>query len=434
MKIHSEVLSTLILSALVFALFAGCGGGDKATNNFTPLPSTGTPSDPDDGDGGEVATTGFYVSVNQDDDQPIETKIHAFNAFSTDCIIPTATTTPTDLKCLLNIRELDLYLNQTRLEVNLAPGMCKYLIEQPYWYYNDKAGDGPATLNVEVDSDLEQVTACSVAAGTGTEVGSISASGERCTVAEGYFNASGVFICGYDYKTDDPDKANCCMGAYTKTTATTSGGLTSVTKSSGRYGGKYGNCASGPAVRGMGTTKLGAPWPVDGRYGLPQNQFTYVSQVDGLNKYTDIPAGIDVNEAAWANVYSANMYGWTDYVAGTHSTASLPLAMSYDTDADGSSIRAPNPTYSFICSDNGRDVKHRIQVYVNEWDTNEKYDSYISSGGNTTYSPNVDAGDVEGVDCATTSSVPGSGYCDDFWDWDQISANTITFPEEYIEK
>jgi len=70
-------------------------------------------------------------------------------------------------------------------------------------------------------------------------------------------------------------------------------------------------------------------------------------------------------------------------------------------------------------------VKHRIRVYVNEWDTNESFAAYKAGNGDKTKSPNAAPTDRDGIECDAGSSV--SGLCDDYQDWDRLGTD---YPNE----
>ncbi|MEK7356909.1 MAG: hypothetical protein AAB250_10695, partial [Bdellovibrionota bacterium] len=376
MKHH---LSSIIFATLVtlgLGLFTGCGGGDKSSAGFPSTP-------PEDDDDPVVSTTGFYVRVTANDDKPVTTYLHKFNSFTASCEIPTTTTTPTDLQCILNVKEVDLFLAPTQLEINVPPGMCKYFYEYPYWYWDRRPGKGPSSLSATITDGV--MTACSADSVAG------AVGGGGCSVADGFFESSGEFKCAYDYSLT-PGYPNCCGGTYGKTLTTITAGTPTYAYSNGAYGGKIGNCAGGPGVAGM-------DWPTSPTSGLPSSMWTYVPQGAGHIKITEIPAAIDVDNATDTSVYSANMYGWTNYVAGTHSAATLPTGLSAPIDLSGDTLTAANPAYVFGCYDSARELKHRIRVYINEWDTNENFEAYATSAGNTANSPNSGATDVEGIQC-----------------------------------
>lgn len=399
-----QIRLEMIIAIAATAFLAACGGGSAATNNFTPLPSTGTPTT------GVGVSTGFYVKVS---DTNFTTSLHKFGSYSSSCSIPTTTTTPTDLQCLLNIQEADLFFNDLNLEINLPAGMCKYYVEYPYWYWNRQPGIGPATLAATITGGtLADCTADGVA-------GTVATDGSRCSVQEGEFDATGAFKCLYDYSTLTGTNVgpNCCSGDYVKTVTTN--GTPATT--SGKYGGKVGNCAAGPG-------KIGTGWPVSSLNGLPMMKYTTVSQTLGMNATKTIPSVFSVAAVTGGDTYSANFFGWSTYAAGSTLTTDLPYALSANTDSSGSYTGVPNPAYVFACSDNGSEFKHMIRVYINEWDTAENFEAYNSSGGDTTHSPNVSCVALEGIGCAVGSSVTGLGYCDDFWDWDQYTTNGVLFP------
>jgi hypothetical protein len=384
------------VSTFACALLVGCGGGDKASNNFTPLPSTGGGGNTTVGD-----TTGFYVSVKDNDDINLETKIHKFNDFSASCSVPSTTTTGQDISCLLNVKEADLFIAGLTMQVNFPSTMCRYLVTYPYWYYKDEPGIGPAVLAIDYDTDQKIINSCTIDGVAGT----LNPAKTVCTGTEGYFTNTGSFTCEY---------GDCCMGTGVVTKTITASSLTTTNAPETlEYGGKFGNCASGAGLLN---------WKLDSTYGLPRAVVTNSTDVKSEYK---IAAAISNDKSK--NLVGANMYAWTDYVAGTHATATVPMAMSYDTDLSGSAINEPNPAYQFYCMDENFETKHRINVYVNEWDTKSAFETYILAGS-TSVSPNSAPTDTEGVNCFSEGVLGGD--CDDFWDWDRNTVNGNGFPGE----
>ncbi len=392
--------SILILSLSLVPLLSACSKTETASGD---LEST-APDNPGDGIVNDAG--GFYVRVVP---QPLVTaSIHAFNDFAASCTIDTAASA-TDLLCMVNIREQDLYFWGLTFEINIPRAMCKYLVELPYYYYNRMGGTGPRSIEVTTNA-AGALTTCDIDNVPGTIAG-----GAYCTFpnGDGWTDGGGQPHCLYDYSPDGP---NCCTGDYTSVITTPDG----TTSSSGRYGGAFGSCLSGPAT----DTEI---WKVS-KSGWPQRMHYSIAE-SGFNRTFKAKSPISV----WAggfNVYVSNFFGWTGYTTSNAAWLALtrPEAFVPGTDFGGNNIPSAHESYEYMCLDESAEVKHRIRVYVNEWDTNEKFAAYHTGSGATANSPNAATTDQDGVHCDVGGSV--TGWCDDYEDWDR---NMTTYPNEVLQ-
>lgn len=389
------VLATVSLSAC----------SKEKSNGGTFPESSNPPSNPG---GGKVDESGgFYVKVAST--LGISTLVHKFDDYGSACKIE-STAAATDLLCMVNVREQDLHFWGLAFEVNLPRNMCKYLRETPYFYYNRPTGFGPKSIAVSVNAS-GIVTGCTVDGNNGTLSGTI------CTfpAGDGTVDASGVISCAYDYSADGG--ANCCMGKYSVSVATPDG----VSSTSGSYGGKYGACLSGPATHDD-WLKNKDLWPS----ALLQNVLE--TGYNNGGSYT-IEAPLKVF-GGWKNVYAANFFGWTAYTTSQAAwlAATRPKAIVPVTDLGLNPLKSANEAYMYECLDESGEVKHRIRVYVNEWDTNENFAAYKAGSGDKTKSPNAAPTDRDGIECDVGSSV--SGLCDDYYDWDRLGTD---YPNEVVQ-
>jgi hypothetical protein len=417
----ATIAVALFLCAGMAAL-ASCGGTANpntidSTLGFSSTGTTTTSPTP--------SSSGFYVHVQATSSPTIETLMHKFNSYGSDCII-TQGSSPSDIRCLVSIREEDLYFNGLTLNINVPAGMCNYLQEYPYWYYNFEPGYGASSIYIDqvnggcsVDSKYYyNITGQSNTAHT-------SYSNGTCTVT----NASGQTIvsatsssstCPYNYTLNTPAGPNCCGGSYTITTLTSSG--TSTTTAS--YGGNPFACADGPTQANS--------WPKVNNEPIPVQTSVLTS---GLNKTYTIAAPIQEKQGNGLNnldVYGANFYAWTTYKgmgttynAATYNAATIPKAIKPSTDREGNTLVAGNESYTYLCLDQAAAIKHRIRVYILKWDSADQYALYKGSSGTSGTPTNVNGqgiNSVEGTDCDVGSAL--TGPCDSYYSWDDVDSAT----------
>jgi hypothetical protein len=403
-------VSTFVMMSAMFGLSA-CGGG--ASNGFVSSPSNGGGGTDTGGIGGTVQSTGIFISMVPKD-QPVTTYLHQFNNFNAPCTIVKGAA-PTDMQCLLNVRELDLYEQGLKMDLNIAPGMCDYVSDVPYSFYNRRPGHGPIAINIFIDDNAPGTDACTVTKANGVVVAGVI-SGHSCNWAGGTATPDGTATCDYDYSTLPTPGPNCCEGIYSfnsslKTVGATS--FTSVNTTGNSWKGNNSLCLAGPYLDST------SGWKYNSKTGAPYEQIR-PAKVVGFNQYYTIKAPITLNGAD--NTYAANFWDWTSYAAGALSNAALPTAMKNSADALGifASV-SPHPSYDFTCYDQAMEVKHRIRVYINEWDTDTAFTNYaaaLTEPARVLFSP-----------VATGACDLTGGPCDDIWGWSQY---TITYPNSDI--
>lgn len=391
LKSLQSVIALGLLATFSFAIL-GCGEA-KPKGTFSS-PSSGD----DDGDGVTPGNaTGFYVKPLAVD-WPVTTLLHKFGNIATPCaVLSSSTGADKDIQCLFNVREGDSFYSDLKWEFNAPPGMCAYILETPSYFYNNRPGVGPATVSVTISGTPATVQSCSAGVTNGT------ISGGLCSTPEMTVDSTGAFKCTYDYT--GSGMANCCDGDVTMSKSDSGG--TVVTNTS--WGGKIGNCANGVfRLNGWSTSTDGFPMTkvYDG--------------IKGVNKSFVVTKSIE-NLLYRSNVLGANFYGWTNYLAGTHSVATLPLAMRQTTDLNGTIIGGTNPAYLYECKNESDDTIARVRVYVNAWDTNDGFNNYLA--GLSTVGPTVPG--TEGTNC--NNDGPAGDPCDDFWSWDS-GTHLTTYP------
>lgn len=394
---RARLLKTFLFAIMIASLSilnAGCGGAE-AQKGFSAQPSLGD----DDGTVTPGKPTGFFVQVAEN--WPT-TFVHPFYSQSTGCMVSTATTgANADIQCLLNIREADLYYTDLKWEFNAPPGMCAWIRETPYYYYNTLPGVGPSNINVTIGGTPAAVTACTVDGVSATITAGV------CRATEVTIDGTGSTKCIYDYSSSG--RGNCCEGSYSITKRTD----TDVSTTTADWGGAYGNCARGVYQRNG--------WSTSGDSRLPD---TEVNRGDtGVNRTFTATRSIGAIQRQ-SNVEVANFWGWSAYRAGNQSTATVPMPLRTRTDLANGDVVSPNPAYLYECVGEAGELRARIRLYVNEWNTADAFAAY--SAGSLTARPDV--GGIENTGCNPEGF--SGGACDDFYSWhsDPADISNTGFP------
>jgi hypothetical protein len=157
-------------------------------------------------------------------------------------------------------------------------------------------------------------------------------------------------------------------------------------------------CAAGPATTNG--------WPLD-TSGYPKALMSSISSA-GTSSFYKIDAPI-AHSSRGQNIFTANFYDWTGGLV------TKPAAYA-TTDLSGYSIPSVNAAYAYLCLDEAAEVKQRIRVYINSWDTDAAFASYVSSGVGSPFTAGND-----GVACDVGGSVPGASPCHDYSTWDSLT-------------
>jgi|GEM_PF-2069857 len=375
-----------IIFLMTSAFFsAGCSGGSAVSggDNF--------PSELPDSPTAGFDTTGFFVGVRNSTE--IRSHVRTAGSFGTSCQID-GEAASTDLVCYVDVPEGDLYFSGVDLVYNVPAGMCRYLARETYWYYNEELGQGPGsiTMNYTINGDATAIVAatCSVDGG---------ATGPCNGFAEVEFDINGTSIepkCVYD-RTDSKNK-NCCLGDYTLTsvkTAIDSGGgpstvTTTVSNLSWESGGQQvKSCIGGAGRVNWSSYTKGYGYPT-GVIEFAENGISETYKLESPNQKLNNGSNYSI-----ANFYSANPKH-THGSFATALTSDLPYFIEPITDRNGTGMVSGNDSYSFECLDEAFETKHRIRVYVRDWDTYADYLAYIASSGVTSV---PDSSGLEGVGC-----------------------------------
>lgn len=423
---------TAVLAVGIVMTLIGCKADQ---NTFTePNASIGT----GDGSGSIDATAGFKLSLKAK--AGVTTLLHKFGDYAAACEIAKGTTTPTSINCLLNMMEYDLYFYGFDLQVTVPADTCSFLEEDPYRFWKAEPGAGPTAIRVVIDG-TGAMTSCRVDGedidGTGPDP-SINIIGNVCYSGEATILASGTATCRYNKGSVNGPK--CCTGKGTVTVTKTEGTETSTTATEVDWGGTYEECTESPHdfVDDWPKLKDKAAPIIIGLSGASYSQVTKFPSVIKLQT--------DSKRSSTRAVYlHANMYDWAGYQANpaTWGTNPATVPTAFETDIDrgplGDRSTANGATdldsyvhgeYAFRCMGPAGEVKHRINLWVQSWNTREQFIAYLESGDYAAADPYVQG--VSGVNCEAV----GTGRsCNSLWSFDDLTAvygAGYLYPNEYL--
>lgn len=414
-------LSHLTFAALSLLMATAISGCKAESNTFSAAnASVGS------GTGSVDANTGFRFRLKPK--TGVDSFVHLFGDVNSACeITPTQLSTPTSIRCMANMMEYDLWFYGYEYEVSIAADQCTYLEEAPYRYYKGEAGRGPSSVVITINNGT--MTQC--------EIDGVAATGGlTCRNSEASFSRAGaVLSCAYDYSKGSTSQPNCCQGTanvtvttITPSTATPPGpDVVETTTNLIDYGGKIANCLESP-------NDFISDWRKDRDTNLAVTQVTGL-QGSAFSKSVKIPAPQTVRDSRSLSdsvFFNSGFHGWNEYAANPNtwaSTVTVPRAMAplADMGANGSHVgtgATALPSYSdgsmvFRCVNPAGEVKHRIAVYMNEWNTIEDYTAFKTTGDASAVNPNRTG--IAGVDC---SAINGTTSCNSFWGWDDIIYDT----------
>jgi hypothetical protein len=412
MKNHYKLaLSALTGLILIFA-FMGCNG--SASDDGLTLDPGGGGALPGTNDG-VVADTNFYIAVDSAINKTAH--VHTSGDFTTSCAISKNETTSKDLTCIIDMPEGDLNFNGINFKIHIPADTCTYLQRNTYWFYNYETGIGPTsitlhktqTTNASGDVSVSPTHDCTV---NGVFDANCDNQTEITTLVDSQKSES---KCVYDH-TDD-DGPNCCFGSITKTLNTFDTGTSITTIQTGSpttWGGSIQSCIGGPGR---------VEWPFVDDDGFPISVLE--STEAGADLTYKVSSPFTLLKSTFNNMHVANFYttamhshdGYSSLVTSSKPYFIQPIDDRNGSDmnagsATSSSLPSGNDSYEFFCLDRGYEIKHRIRVYVRDWDTYPDYVTYITTAGATSV-PDRPADFAPVTNC---EGLPGP--CDDSYDLD----------------
>ena len=430
-KLTVSLLILAISSMLVFS--SGCNGVKSGEASFGSLniappppppapPAPLPPSAPSgSNNGAEDDAQFFYLAIKNDTNDAV-VHVHDATDFNKTCSISKDSLAHEDIMCMIDIPEGDIYAKNTVLQYNVPKDMCRYLVQETYWFYNLEVGIGPSVITVSADNtvnasgDITNTTyTCAV---DGVVAG--CAAGHPEVAITGMTPNTQNIKCVYD------DEKNCCLGKYTLNHVLLTNGASAdvSTPQDISWGGNMRNCIGGPAKTN---------WNAFTTENVPTSLLSFARP--GIKNTYLITAPLALGTAGLdpltASIHVSNWYaqGTNDH---THSgfvsadTSTSPYFIAPIDDRDGSPIPRTNETYNFICLDESFEIKHRIRAYIREWDYYPDFLNFVSSAGVTVAPDRASFGSFPGeTDPTCLEGI--TGPCDDFLDIDDF-LNLIVGP------
>lgn len=401
-----------LLPLISMTLLIGCGGGTGDSLDLSSGSGGGGTS------GGQGDSSGFWIDIA---DRIGKFEVHESEgtSFGQECIIAPTETSNSATQCYFDILELDNYAQSVDIQWNVPADMCDYVVVQPSWHWNYSSGNGPKEIIIQKNAEGQMIQipprtdgGCSAR----KEDNTLEACTANLEVSE--ISAAGDVTCVYDESGTDNGQ-NCCFGQYTLTVETDTNGNNAIdagetSTTTEEWGGRAENCIGGAVVTGG--------WETNKDSGLPIGLLYNVSS-DGRNDVIAAPANSQtlVNSFQYAlNHYTTSLspHSHDGYVSTTTSTT--PYAFTPIDDLDGSAVTSGRVPHIITCIDNGDEVKHQFEIYIQEWNT---YSEWLLKKSSLGVEGNPDLTGVEGGgganDCPYESGF-GTNPCNDFTDWDDL--------------
>ena len=300
----------------------GAVGACQNQQERTPLPdwSDGYDIERDGGADGSVIsvpTGGFGLAIPSAVDYPA--RLYEVDSHEAPCAISLGDADHNDIRCILDMDELDLFVLGFQLDVLTPRGGCDFVLYQPYIYESWPIGAGPEDVSFNVQDDQ--------------------------TFSDEVNSENGVPVCPFDYRRTTADGPNCCTGDYTLTRTSAKTGK--VSEEHLNWGGPDPECLDGAAFLRDGASFDANGFPLDPIYRVNrQEQVIHIKHQSLSDKYLGV---------------------------------NIPLANYWD-DADGAppgalSSSLARPDYTFLCLDDAEEVQGRIRLQVREWNEEVEFDA-----------------------------------------------------------
>ena len=365
MSQNTQFKTLLMILSSLFLL--SCSGNSVAGGDQFP---SILPEDPTAG----FDTANFFIAVRNTTE--VNSHFRTAGSFSSRCEIAENSANQ-DLTCIVDVPEGDLYYHGLDFVYNIPPNMCRYLERQTYWYYNNEVGTGPA--NIHINITLNATNAITASNCTVDGVGPLACNSTnfpelQFTIRDGDITPKCV------YNRTEAREPNCCFGNYTLSKTITTPDTTTYPSSDLSWGDRASGLKS--CLGGAARTN----WPVNGFSTTGYPRALIVPADEGLSDTYELVAPIQKpnsgNNFSIANYYTSPVrHAHTSF--GTALTSNLPYFINPITDRSGSLIPTGNDAYDFRCLDEAYEVRHRIRVYVREWDAFSDYLTYIATAGVT---------------------------------------------------
>lgn len=388
--------SRILLAALLSVTLLACGKDDEGSSS-----SSSTDDDEEEVVLPPPSDTLMYVEAQRT--SSLEFITHLTSDWNKRCTIDlSASLAERDITCVVEAKELDLYMNNIKMLYNVPQHeRCTYLEIRPYWFWDREPGVGATSFAIRTLTSGNIVL---------TDNG-----GGLVRLVQG------SPACVYDHSSSKG--SNCCTGAYTMTNVVDiEGGGSETQVAEGDWGGTAGSCAKGPAVQISGTAgdqqlprytivplKPLTEAPTE-EVGSGAAKIVWPGQNEGPLSISSIIAKAVARATGEIDVASPFSQDFGSNVAVANfveNVASLPGALSKSMFG-----RAPQLYYDFRCVNDAKEVYARIRLMVREWNLVSEFEKQSAGDPNST-----------GAEDEFTDQLKN-----DFSDWKDFQDATIAYP------
>ena len=344
----------------------------------------------------------------------------------------TSTTTEQDITCFVEAKELDLFRNGLKFQINVDSGVCEFVSVRPYWFWQFPPGVTGNWRSSNTETSTVIISATHTASYMTHELGSC----ELCDNGP-CPSSTAAPSCTYDYSglSINENPGNCDQGTkleyimkwddlasattthcYTATSLNADNGGEPYIQDATACGGSFYNCAVGPGKDYLNVSGI----PVGG----------LIAAHNGLTNEEINSFKVPIEVLYEGNIYLANYttacrandstYNTTSFYNFANTDRGYPTSTSSDFD---SRQNGAQPAYEFRCLSGSYEVKARISVFAREWD---------SAFSTTLHTSQLVAMTSSLMDGGTTTNF--IGRVNDYPDWDQTdnefiwgSSETSTF-------
>lgn len=347
----NPLLACIAISLVSTACF-DMGNNGRRLSQIVRLDNTG-------GTSGAVDNTKMWLNVTAGSKI---LKVHRVSDPSTSLVDPSDYTLPCEITvsgsaldyvCIAEAEELDTFFNGVTINYNIPGTSCSYGRVTPYWYFKWQVGQGAKFHeSTYAQNGTTSFRVTYNADGTGLAA---PAASEQSYLQE---------KCPYDYSTFGGP--NCCLGTYTainKQETTTIGVYQTSTVVGKPWGGDAGKCVDGP----------GADSKVFSRHPQFKIPMPIYKNIETAGISGEIKAASPYTQLYSSNIYVANFFNPADHGA----TSPRPLqGITFTNPLEFTGI--PSDSYMFECLDKSAAIKHRIRLYIREWNEKSELDLFIS--------------------------------------------------------
>lgn len=404
----SVLTSTFFLTSCAVdkeATATNSAGGDSGTNTVGNTIDNGKT-------GQNITVNAFEVSFDENSEFDIywsldedRNGVVSSSEWGQPCKIDKDETSSKWVQCIMDVDELDMWMRDITINVELPGETCAYLGFLGYHYAISKVGEMPTAVSYYLDETAGTVSNVLYYYGeAGTDYNAITGVGGISYTSALNIEKKEDIICPWDYskRHKSVDGKNCCDGTYTPYVTNTIG-VAPIPQDDAEWGGNISNCFKGPAMEDS------IPKISKGIFkGLPRYYITEVVG-DGYGEEYTIKGGHD-------NPIGDHLGGYSIYWANYFKMSDHSNARPKPTNQASVGF----PYYRFDCLDHNLEVVHRIDVLIREWNTKDQI--ALGASGNP---------DITGIEDPPFSGDPydADEVLNDHYDWKDLASYVNTcFP------